>query len=159
MATRCGFNIPELFPQPKQLALNEGTSDLSIDVRLSTTNVLPLQRKAVRSILSAAGVRVVANKKKYVVEARVDQPADFDLSGVPEACRKDYYELEIAGSEVYIRSPYQDGMVWASQTLASLFSRLIAGQTVPNLSIRDWPTMPVRGIFIENKWGPDRMLP
>ena len=159
MATRDGFNIPELFPQPKQLAIDEGTSDLSIDIRLSTTNVLPLQRKAVRSILSAAGVRVVANKKKYVVEARVDQPATFDLSDVPEACQKDYYELKVAGSEVYIRSPYQDGMVWASQTLANLFSRLIAGQTVPNLSIRDWPTMPVRGIFIENKWGPDRMLP
>ncbi len=159
MATRRGFEISELFPQPKQLVLTEGTSELSIDVRLSTSNVLPLQRKAVRSVLAAAGVRVVANKKKFIVEAKVEQPTDFALEDVPPACHKDYYELEIAGSEIYIRSPFQDGMVWASQTLASLFTLVTAGREVPNLKIRDWPTLPVRGIFIENKWGPDRMLP
>ena len=67
MATRRGFEISELFPQPKQLVLTEGTSELSIDVRLSTSNVLPLQRKAVRSVLAAAGVRVVANKKSLSI--------------------------------------------------------------------------------------------
>jgi len=159
MATRRGFEIPELFPQPKQLVLNEGISELAIDVRLSTSNVLPLQRKAVRSVLSAAGVRVVANKKKYVVEAKVEDAKDFDLTQVPEHCRKDYYELTVSGSEVHIRSPYQDGMVWAAQTLATLFTLIIEGKPVPNFTIRDWPTLPVRGIFIENKWGPDRMLP
>ncbi len=159
MATSRGFEIPELFPQPKQLRPTEGISELAIDVRLSTTNVLPLQRKAVRSVLSAAGVRVVANKKKYIVDARVNKPESFELSSVPEPCRKDYYELEVSGSEVHIRSPYQEGMVWAAQTLATLFTLIIDGKKVPNLTIQDWPTLPVRGIFIENKWGPDRMLP
>ena len=27
----------------------------------------------------------------------------------------------------------------------------------PNMLIRDWPSLPNRGIFVENKWGPDRM--
>lgn len=157
MAVSRGCEIPELFPRVKQCELNGGISDLGIDVRLVTNNVLPLQRKAVRSVLTAAGVRVVANKKKYVVNAQVDGPDVFDLSAVPEDCRCDYYELVIQDSEVNIRSPYQEGMVWASQTLASLFRLILQEKKVPNLTIRDWPLLPVRGIFVENKWGPDRM--
>ena len=54
------LSIPELFPRPKMLEQTEGTSDLALDVRLVTANVYPLQRKAIRSILGEAGVRVVA---------------------------------------------------------------------------------------------------
>ncbi len=158
MAVSRSCAIPELFPRPKQCVLNGGISELGIDVRLVTNNVLPIQRKAVRSVLTAAGVRVVANKKKYVVHAQVECPDIFDLTSVPEDCRQDYYELTVQGSEVHIRSPYQEGMVWASQTLASLFRLIIEEKKVPNLTIRDWPVLPVRGIFVENKWGPDRMI-
>jgi hypothetical protein len=149
--------MPELFPRVKHCELTGGVSELGIDVRLVTNNVLPIQRKAVRSVLTAAGVRVVANKKKYVVNAQVEAPEKFDLSAVPEDCHCDYYELTVSGSEVHIRSPYQEGMVWASQTLASLFRLILQEKTVPNLTIKDWPMMPMRGIFVENKWGPDRM--
>ena len=157
MAVARGCEIPELFPRPKQIILDGGISELGLDVRLATSNVLPLQRKAVRSVLTAAGVRVVANKKKYLVNAVVESPAVFDLSSVPQDCQRDYYELSVKGSEVHIRSPYQEGMVWAAQTAAELFGMLHKGLPVPNLTIHDWPLLPVRGIFIENKWGPDRM--
>lgn len=157
MASRRKFEVPELFPQPKSLITTGGDSDLALDVRLVTSDVSPLQRKAVRSILTAAGVRVVANKKKYVVDARVEDASEFTMDDVPEACRKDYYELRITGSEVYIRAPEQIGTVWATHTLAGLFRQVIRGQVLPNLQIRDWPALPVRGIFVENKWGPDRM--
>jgi hypothetical protein len=157
MVGRRKLEIPELFPQPKFLEATGGDSDLALDVRLVTRDVSPLQRKAVRSILTAAGVRVVANKKKYVVDARVEEHSSFELDDVPAACRKDYYELRVTGSEVYIRSPEQEGAVWASHTLASLFRHVIRGHDLPNLQIRDWPQLPVRGVFVENKWGPDRM--
>ena len=84
MSSRRHFDFPELFPQPKQITILEGDSELSNDIRLVTSNVLPLQRKAIRSILTAAGVKVVANKKRYVVEATVSSPDDFDLADVPE---------------------------------------------------------------------------
>lgn len=151
------LKVPELFPQPKELYKTEGESDLSADVRLVTSNVPPLQRKAIRSILSDAGVRVVANKKKYVVDASVKPVVDFDLTRVPEDCRNEYYELEIRGSEVFIRAPYHDGTVWGAHTAAVLFKRFIAGVKLPNLIVKDWPLTARRGIFIENKWGPDRM--
>ncbi|MBR6325045.1 MAG: hypothetical protein IKR62_08645, partial [Victivallales bacterium] len=157
MVSRRRFEILELYPQPKKIEQLEGMSELSNDIRLVTDNVYPLQRKAIRSILTASGVKVVANKKRYVVNARVESPADFDLDGIPEAVQHDYYELKVHGSEIDIRTPYQEGMVWASQTLAGLFARYQKGLEIPNLFIRDWPDLPVRGIFMENKWGPDRM--
>lgn len=154
MGTRHRFEIPELFPQPKQLELGEGISELAVDVRLATSNVWPIQRKALRSILTMGGVRVVANKKKYVVDARVieDDPEAFNLSDVPEECRRDYYELRVQGSEVFVRSPYQEGMVWAAQTMTCLFRLMINGIAVPNLFLRDWPTLPQRGIVMDCDW-------
>lgn len=159
MAASRRFEIAELFPQPKEVILGEGISELAGDVRLSTSNVLPIQRKALRSILTMAGVRVVANKKKYVVDAQVLDPENFDLSRVPEAVRKDYYELEIKGSEVFIRTPAQEGTVWAAQTLASLFATMFRGRAVPNLLIRDWPMVPYRGSVTAADWGTERMDP
>jgi hypothetical protein len=157
MVVRRKLVLPELFPQPKNLVTLEGMSELSNDIRLVTSNVLPLQRKAIRSILTDAGVKVVANKKRYIVDAKVEDASEFDLSKVPEASQKEYYELKVVGSEVFIRAPYQEGTVWASQTLASIFKRNQSGAELPNILIKDWPDIPSRGIFVENKWGPDRM--
>ena len=161
MATKRRFEIAELFPQPKIVELGEGISELATDVRLATVNVWPVQRKALRSILTLAGVRVVANKKKYVVTATVrdpeEEPDAFDLSKVPEELRQDYYELRIQGSEVFIEAPYQYGMVWAAQTLGMLFKMMIDGLAVPNLVIRDWPVVPMRGVKMECCLTTDRM--
>ncbi len=161
MPTNRRFEIPELFPQPKYIEMGEGISELSVDVRLATSNVHPIQRKALRSILTLAGVRVVANKKKYVVDAHVMDPEEypdaFDLSNVPEEVRKDYYEVQIQGSEIFIRSPYQAGMVWAAQTVATLFKMMIDGTAVPNLIIKDWPIVPTRGLLMDCNWSNEHM--
>ncbi len=161
MPTKRRFEIAELFPQPKIIELGEGISELATDVRLATINVWPIQRKALRSILTLAGVRVVANKKKYVVTATVRDPAEdpkaFDLRKVPEALRHDYYELRIQDSEVFIDAPYQEGMVWAAQTLGLLFKMMFNGLAVPNLTIRDWPSLPMRGVKMDACCATDRM--
>ncbi|MBQ6474295.1 MAG: hypothetical protein IJJ33_20105 [Victivallales bacterium] len=152
-----GYELPELLPQPKHIRKLDGFTELSADVRLVTTNVYPLQRKAVRSILSSAGVRVVANKKKFVVDARVEPAENFNLQQVPPEVQKDYYELTVKGSEVFIRAPHQDGTVWASQTLATLFTLFLQGRPLPNLCIQDWPAVPVRGVFMESNPARERM--
>lgn len=150
--------IAGLFPEPKLVTILEGQSDLCTDVRLVTSNVLPLQRKAMRGILTGAGIRVVANKKKYVIEAKVETEDAFDFPDIPAEAKEEYYELEIQGSMVFIRTPSQLGALWGTQTLGTIYRALSQGITIPNLLIRDWPSMPNRGIFVENKWGPDRML-
>ncbi|MBR4673934.1 MAG: family 20 glycosylhydrolase [Victivallales bacterium] len=150
-------DIPGLLPQPKIIEKLEGNSELSSDVRLETRNVSPLQRKAIRSILNSVGIRVVANKKRFEVEAVVEDSDKFDLSKVPEVCRKEYYELTVKGSIITIRTPAQEGTVWAAHTVAALLRKFLNGEKLPNMIIKDWPVLPVRGIFVENKWGPDRM--
>jgi hypothetical protein len=146
-----------LMPQPRVIRLLGGTTELSEDVRLVTSNVLPLQRKAMRGILTVANVRVVANKKKFVIEISVEDPAAMKTEDVPEAAREDYYELELQDSRVLVRTGSQAGALWGVQTLAGLYREAGGNGRVPNVLIRDWPNMPVRGIFVENKWGPDRM--
>ncbi|MBT7162204.1 MAG: family 20 glycosylhydrolase [Victivallales bacterium] len=149
--------VPGLVPEPRDISLLGGDSELSQDVRLVTSNVLPMQRKAMRGILTSAGIRVVANKKKYVIEAKVLDVSEFDLAGVPEDVQAEYYELEIQGSLIFIRSPGQLGVLWATQTLAAIFRQVALEEPVPNCLVRDWPEMADRGIFVECKWGPDRM--
>ncbi len=151
------YEIPELFPQPKSISLLGEMAELSVDVRLVTANVYPLQRKSIRAILSDAGVRVIANKKTYIIEARIENDGEFNFTGVPESCRNDYYELTISGSEITIRAQQQRGAVMAACTLASLFRKFIAGEKLPNMFIRDWPDMPVRGLIMDTTWGVDRM--
>ena len=157
MGTNC-YELPELLPQPKHIRQLDGMTELSADVRLVTINVYPLQRKAIRSILSSVGVRVVANKKKFVVDAKVEPKENFELEEVPVEVQKDYYELTVKGSEVFIRAPHQDGTVWASQTLATLFTLFLQGRQLPNLFIRDWPAVPVRGVLMEANPARERMI-
>ena len=153
------YEIAEFFPQPKQVELGEGISELARDVRLTTINVDPVERKALRLILSDAGVHVVANKKDYIIDARVEDEANFPkLEQVPVELREEYYELTIQGSKIYIRSPHQGGIVWAAQTLSTLFHIMFDGFAVPNLTIRDWPNTPLRGIVSECNWGNERMM-
>ena len=150
-------SFPELYPVPKQVTVLEGMSDLSTDVRLVTNSVAPLQRKAIRTVLADVGIRVVANKKKYLVEVRVEPEENFDMSDVPESCRGDYYELRIEASEIKIAAPAQAGTVLASYTLAALLRRFLAGNPLPNVFVRDWPSCANRGIFIDCAWGMDKM--
>ena len=151
------LDLPGLIPTPKRISLLGGNAELSEDVRLVTSDVLPLQRKAMRGILTGAGVRVVANKKKFIIEACVEGAGNFDLSDVPEFARQEYYELEVHDNRVFIRTAGQSGALHGTQTLANIYRAASAGSEIPNLIIRDWPSMPYRGIFVENKWGPDRM--
>ncbi len=151
------LNLPGLLPAPRNVTFLGGTAELSEDVRLVTSDVLPLQRKAMRGILTSAGIRVVANKKKFIIEAKVGDMADLDVSDVPEAARDEYYELEVRDNRVYIRTATQAGALWGTQTLGCIYRANALGHEIPNVLIRDWPDMPSRGIFVESKWGPDRM--
>ena len=147
-----------IVPEPQQIRILEGQTELSSDVRLVTNNVLPLQRKGMRGVLTVAGVRVVANKKKFIIEAQVVPADQLDMSGVPERSRGEYYELELRDNRVYIRTAGQPDALWGTQTLAEVYRAAGAGAVIPNMLIRDWPDLPNRGVYVECKWGPDRMV-
>ena len=79
------------------------------------------------------------------------------MSGVPETARDEYYELELKGNKAVIRAASFAGVLWGVRTLTGIYRAASMGTRMSNLAIRDWPDMPNRGIFVEDKWGPDRM--
>ena len=135
-------------PMPRSVVENEGTTELSEDVRLVTSNVLPIQRKAMRGIFSDAGIRVVANKKKFVIEVYVKEPGELDLANVPEAGKEGYYEVYVQDNVVDIRTLSQEGALWGAQALADIYRSFKDDGRVSNLTIRDWPAHRDRGVLI-----------
>ena len=143
-------DFSELIPHPKALETGTGTVDLVRPVRLAAAESL---KAALQEILARAGVRVNGQAGAFPVDAEV---GDMDLDGVPEEVRAECYELELREDRALIRSRGRPGVLWGMQTLAALF-RAADRRTIPTLCIRDWPDLANRGIFVEDKWGPDRM--
>ncbi|MFO7821128.1 MAG: glycoside hydrolase family 20 zincin-like fold domain-containing protein [Lentisphaeria bacterium] len=140
--------LPPLLPPPRQIEFCDGTSTLSSDVRLSTRDVLPFMRKGMRSIFTAADIRVVANKKKFVIEVHVVDGSEVELSDIPEKLRKDAYEMDIIDNLVTIRSASQPGAAWGVQTFADIYGSAGPDTEIPNVKIRDWSNTPLRGFYM-----------
>ena len=101
--TKSGLDRKELLftiPEVRQMLASGGVSELAEDVRLVTSNVAPLYRKTMRTVLAAAGIRVVANKKKYIIDVRVEPATALKMDDVPLAAREEYYEVEVQDTMV-----------------------------------------------------------
>ncbi|MFA4944309.1 MAG: glycoside hydrolase family 20 zincin-like fold domain-containing protein [Lentisphaeria bacterium] len=161
MGTSSGDPQELLFtlPEPRQITLTGGLTDLSADVRLVTANVFPLYRKTMRTVLAAAGIRVVANKKRFIIDIRVESPETLDFTDVPAAAREEYYEIDLQDNAVTVRTATQLGALWGSHTLAGIYKAKNRGLGIPNLRLRDWPDHPRRAAAIANAWGLDRLAP
>lgn len=147
-----------VIPDPLSLQLLEGTSEMCADSRLVTANVLPLQRKTIRSVLAAAGIRVVANKKRFIIEIHVVPAEELELSDVPEDLRGDFYELTVENNLVTIRTASQVGALWGAQTLAWLYRSGGRETLTPNFRIRDWSSGCEPGVFVDMARGGKYML-
>ncbi len=148
-----------IFPTPRVISQVEGLNELSADVRLATSDVLPFIRKTIRSTLSSVGVRVVANKKQFVVSINITSVDDLKLDDVPASGRDNYYELNLINNMIEIKAHSQFGALWGAQTFAQIFRTFGHGRTIPNLRIRDWSEMNWRGLFFKMSWGMDLMTP
>ncbi len=141
---------PRLVPQPRELQLLDGTTEFSSDVRLATSNVLPFMRKTMRGIFSSANVRIVANKKKFVIHVNIVSEAEMHLDGIPAEAIRDCYEMDVVNNVVVIKAVSQIGAIWGTQTFADLFRLAGCGGIMPNLKIRDWGGMRTRGIHLRS---------
>jgi len=151
--------IPELIPDPREVCRCEGVASLSTSVSLSSGGLERADEEALASVLASAGISLTQNGGGTAIAVRVGASADLKLGDVPEPARGEYYELELRGADVAIRALERAGAIWGTHTLVDLFRAQGNGADLPNLAIRDWPDLPNRGIFVESKWGPDRMTP
>ncbi|MEW6755089.1 MAG: glycoside hydrolase family 20 zincin-like fold domain-containing protein, partial [Candidatus Latescibacterota bacterium] len=140
-------DLPCLVPQPQQVTLETGRVDLRQPLALRAA---PELVEVAAQVLRQAGARV-ADGAAWSVE--VDAAPDGSLSAHgPEA-----YELQVGADGARIRGASEAGCLWGVHTLAELCRQALAGRPLPALRVRDWPDLPHRGIFVESKWGPDRM--
>lgn len=140
--------LPFFIPTPQSVELLEGTTELSPDVRLATSNVIPYMRKTMRSIFTAAAIRVVANKKRFVIQVNIVEEEDSDWDDVPVNLRDDFYKMKIENNVVTISSPSQTGAIWGVQSFADLYQAQGPDSLIPNCLIKDWATTPVRGAAV-----------
>jgi hypothetical protein len=159
MSSKTTDVFPPMIPAIRDVRFIEGETELSSDVRLATSNVLPFMRKTMRSVFSSAGIRVVANKKRFVINVNVVETDELDFTGVPEELREDYYEVDIIDNEVTVRTGSQQGAIWGSQTFAHIYKGLGNNAVIPNCRVRDWAHATVRGVFFETCWGMESMGP
>ena len=134
---RAQAQLPFFIPSPQQVILQDGVTELSPDVRLATSNVIPYMRKTMRSIFTASAIRVVANKKRFVIQVNIIDESEADWGDVPEVYRRDYYRMDIANNVVTISSPSQVGAIWGVQSFADLYQAGGPDGCIPNCVIRD----------------------
>ena len=154
--------LPPITPTPQQVTPGQGTLRVPATVTVVTgTDPDPAARTAVSSVLRAAGARQVrtvasapagtdqltvylgAPAGAVLSRLGVDGPAELPSGGyVLAADRLDGHAvLALSGVD-------GAGTFYAAQTLR----QLVRGGAVPAVTVRDWPTMPIRGT-IEGFYG------
>ena len=146
---------PGVIPTPRDISPGAGTVDLTC-AHLVTGDIPPRLAETARRILCAAGLALDA-EGPATIELRLSPPEELDLTDVPSSARDEYYEVEVQARGAQVAATGARGVLWGVQTLADLCRCGDGGAAVPGLRIRDWPDLAHRGLFVESKWGPDRM--
>ncbi len=89
------------------------------------------------------------------VSVSVDE--GFSREEIPEFALDEAYELVIRPDGAELSARTAQGVRWGLKTLRQLLSRIPEQGGIPAAKIVDWPMLRTRGVFVEDKWGPDLM--
>jgi hypothetical protein len=92
---------------------------------------------------------------EYVVQA--DMSEEFAPDEVPEEALDEAYQLDIMTDRAVLTARTEAGIRWGLITLADVLKAIPRHGSIPVARIIDWPTLRTRGVFMEDKWGPDLM--
>ena len=156
--------LPAIFPTPTSITLGTGTVTLARSVVLiAAPGSDPESVASVRTLLTAAGVKQIDTSRRlpatldrtHIVIGPNDAPVVRDAlsrSGTEAETHAEGYSLSSTaigqGSLITLAGHDADGLFHGVQTLRQLSERA----TFPALTIRDHPSMPIRGT-IEGFYG------
>ena len=145
-----------LFPRPKKIQQARGALSLGDSFCLDfSLGVFPVSlRTVMREALLSSGCTEDAEKGIAIYPMPM---AEGIPDEVPENVRHEFYHLEIQDAGIWVFAAAPEGMLMGCRTLAPILRASRGGCLVHPMVIEDWPSLPVRGIFVENKWGTDRM--
>ena len=139
----------KLTPRPRHITLDEG----DFPIASAATVAIPggADYDACRNVL----VTALRQAGAAAEERRIDGPSfvigeHFELAGLPPtALVEEAYELRVAPTGATGRATSPIGLLHAAQTLRQLL-RIFSGRgQLPCMTIVDYPTFPLRGIYIE----------
>jgi hypothetical protein len=152
-----------LLPRPQHITYGAGRLPLrNVSISLGSTP-LPEDRFAAGELASAlsqftgAAVPVVSGRATTpsIVLNRtgaVDAlPGPDDPSG-PDS--RESYELRIHSTGAEVRARSSAGLYYAVQTMRQLLEGHDGAEYLPEVEIRDWPSLPYRGFMMDTSHGP-----
>ena len=153
-----------LLPHPKELMLIKGTFTFDAE----TLILVPAQadddaflaaRQLQEEICQATCLRLPIVKTYtplrpaniILLTCGSEQAAAFGVEPVainaPEAVTAQAYALTVKQGRITLYADALDGLFYAVQTLRQLMR--VRGLYLPDLTIRDWPTLPYRGLMLD----------
>lgn len=103
----------------------------------------------------AAWIAEALGQMQYAVSVNLDE--QFAPAEVPEEALDEAYALTIAAVGAELTARGEAGVRWGLKTLREVLSRIPEAGAIPPARIVDWPMLRTRGVFVEDKWGPDLM--
>lgn len=147
--------LDSLVLPPRQASLTATRIALP-SVRLLVTGLPTHVAATAADILAAAGL-APADDGTVSIDLSLASEGTLKLAGVPAAAAGDFYQLDVGDGGITIKAGGGDGALWAIHTLVELCDRGATPPSLPLGNLRDWPDLAHRGLFVEDKWGPDRM--
>ena len=169
MKLEVGLVIKKLFPKPKFMELLDGYLELGGNIRIVLPQEAdPLEARAAEEL--AGAMHSMGGNTIEVTDASGDGRAIFigtfprrsadkweTLSHHPLGSRSEGYLLDISDAGVFLSGDDHAGIFYGCKTLENLLELREGNLAAPKVKIRDFPDYRYRGLYIEDKWGPDLM--
>jgi len=140
--------FPRIIPEPQHLELYAvGVQRPAL--RETPRGSDPTQEPFADMVAEALG------KMDYAVGVELDE--EFAPAEIPADALDEAYELVIRPDGAELTARTKQGIRWGLKTLREVLTRIPATGAIPAAKIVDWPMLRTRGVFIEDKWGPDLM--
>jgi len=154
----------QLLPSPKEISIRAGTFTLDGATQIviaagAGADVFRAARQLQAEIANRAGFRPAILKaycppsaeNRILLVCGEEQAAAFGVDPLrvdaPQATASQAYALSVESSGALLYAETPTGLFYAVQTLRQLVR--LHGPSVPALIIRDWPTMPYRGLMLD----------
>lgn len=143
-ALACRF--PELLPEPQLVTLHDEL----------VLRPLVVCRGGIAPEAAPLAEELLSPKSHGDFRVSVALDPSFRIPEAREAAQAEGYALAIRPGEARVTAAGLAGARWGLQSLRQLLAAWPA-EGGPAADLLDWPAMRTRGIFMENKWGPDLM--
>ncbi len=138
----CTIVIGEAATQAERQAAERLRQALALGGALPPIATAPSGQGMAIALGTAAGNPLVAEQA-----ARIAAPCNAGQA----------YLIEVAGGRACLAANEPIGVRYAVETFCQLLDRREDAIYLPEVTIRDWPEMAYRGIYVECRWGPDLM--